>query len=313
MTVKSPSCVRLLSGGTLLLLSVSLSGCNFSKLAADGTANLLEDAAPALDGFWDYDLAGQGTPGAIMQLEAMHHVSPNNETLALNLAKAYVGYAMGWVENEYEIAYAAGDMDKSDRLRHRARLMYKRAHNLAVHALRNRNEGIEEAMKGGEGALAEYLNEHYTDPEDVAPIFWAGMALGAAINVSLDQPEMLAEIQTAKTLVQHAKKLDDMFFNAGAYVFLGAVESAFPPALGGNPEKGRAFFEEGLKKTNRKNHMIHLNYARVYAVNTQNRDLYVKLLTEIIESPDLGPSVRLSNKVARRRAERYLTQTNELF
>jgi hypothetical protein len=300
-------------GGCALLLAVSLAGCDFSKLAADGTANLLEKAAPALDGFWDYDLAGVGTPGAIMQLEAMLAVSPNNEKLALNLAKAYVGYAVGWVENDYEIAYAASEMEKSDRLRQRARLMYMRAHNLAVHCLRNREKGIDAAMKGGDATLRKYLKEHYADAEDVAPVFWAGLTLGAAINMSLDQPDLLAEIPTAKAFALHAKDMDDSFFNSGVYMFLGAIEAAFPAALGGDPEKGRALFEQGIQKTGRKNHMMLLNYARVYAVNTQNRELFVKLLTEIIEAPDLGPSVRLTNKVARRRAERYLAQANELF
>jgi hypothetical protein len=312
MTVHPLSRARLL-GGCAVLLSFSLSGCNFSKIAADGSASLLKQATPALDGFWDYDLAGLGTPGAIMQLEAFHAVSPDNETLSLNLAKAYVGYSMGWVEDAYEVAYAAGEMEKSDRLRHRARLMYMRAHNLALHALRHRDAGIDAAMKGGEAPLGKYLAEHYKEADDVGPVFWAGLALGAAINVSLDQPEMLAEIQTAKAFVQRAEQLDAGFFNGGAYVFLGAIEAAFPPALGGNPERGRDLFELGLKKTERKNHMLHLNYAKVYAVNTQNRELFVKLLTEIIEAPDLGTSVRLSNKVARRRAERYLAQTNELF
>lgn len=301
-------------GALFLLTSATLPGCSFSKLAADQTAGLLDQAAPALDAFWDYEVAGIGTPGAIMQLEAFHAVTPDNEKLALNLAKAYVGYAVGWVEADYEIAYAAGDMDRADRLRQRARLLYLRARNLALHALHVRDSGIDDVLKTHDDAkLASYLKREYTDEEDVAPVFWTGMAWGAAINMSLDQPDLIAELPTAKALVVHAKELDDGFFNGGAYVFLGSMESAFPKAMGGDPEKGRAIFEQGLQRTQRKNHMMLVNYARVYAVNTQNRELYVKLLTEVLEAGDLGQRVRLTNKVARRRAERYLAQTPELF
>jgi hypothetical protein len=297
-----------------LSLSLSLTGCSFSKLAADQTAGLLKQAAPALDGFWDYDLAGVGTPGAIMQLEAFHAVTPDNEDLALNLAKAYVGYATGWVESEYEVTYAAGDMDKADRLRQRARLLYLRARNLALHALHERDAGIDAALKTNDpDKLAAYLKKQYGDKDDVGPVFWTGLAWGAAINMSLDQPDLIAELPVAKVFVERAKELDDGFFNGGAYIFLGSMEAAFPAAMGGNPEKGRALFEQGLLRTGRKNHMLLVNYARVYAVNTQNRELYVKLLTEVIDAPDMGNAVRLSNKVARRRAERYLTQVNELF
>jgi hypothetical protein len=313
MTAKSS--LRFSSLGALVLLAhTALSGCSLNKIAADGTAGLLKEAAPALDGFWDYDLAGVGTPGAIMQLEAFHAVSPDNEDLSLNLAKAYVGYGNGWVESDYEVAYAAGDMDKSDRLRQRARLLYLRARNLALRAMRGHDEGIDAALKATDDqTLKNYLKQHYTDKEDVARLFWTGMSWGAAINMSLDQPDLVAEIPTAKALVERARELDEGFFNGAAFVFLGSMESAFPKAMGGDPEKGRALFEQGLTKTQRKNHLIQLNYARIYAVNTQNRELYVKLLTEIIEAPDLGGAVRLSNKVARRRAERYLAQTSELF
>jgi hypothetical protein len=297
-----------------LLVSASLSACNFNKFAADQTAGLLNEAAPAIDGFWDYEMAGFGTPGAIMQLEAFHAVTPDNEALALNLAKAYVGYAVGWVESDYEIAYAAGDMDRADRLRQRARLLYERARNLALHAMRVRDEGIDAALKAtDEATLVKYLAKHYKESTDVAPLFWTGIALGAAVNMSLDDPMMIAELPTAKALITHAKGLDDRFFHGGAYIFLGSMESAFPKAMGGDPEKGRALFEQGLSRTERKNHMMLVNYARVYAVNTQNRALFEQLLNEVIDAPDQGNSVRLSNKVARRRAERYLTQADQLF
>ncbi len=297
-----------------LALCAALPACNFNKLAANQTASILQEAGPALDGFWDYDMAGAGIPGSVLQLEAFHAISPENEGLSLNLAKAYVGYANGWVEDEYEVAYQAGDLDKADRLRQRARLMYLRAHQLALSAMRHRDAGIDAALKSNEErALPRYLEQHYKHKGDVAPLFWTGMSLGAAINMSLDQPDLIAEMPTAKALVERVKKLDDTFFQGAAYLFLGTMDAAFPAALGGNPEGGRALFEEGLRKTGRRNHLMQLAYAKVYAVNTQNRDLFVKLLTEVIEAPDQGNEVRLTNKVARRRAERYLAHVDDLF
>ncbi len=295
------------------LTALAGSGCNLNKIAADQTASLLTEAAPALDGFWDWEIAGIGTPGAIMQLEAMLAITPDNESLSLNVAKAYVGYGVGWVENDYEIAYAKGEFDKSDRLRHRARLLYLRARNLSLRCMRNRDAGIDDALKAGGDNLTSYLKKHYTDKGDVGPLFWAGMAWGAAINMGLDQPDLLADMSTAKALVQRAADLDDMFFTGGAYVFLGGFEAAMPKALGGDPEKGAKMFEKGLERTKRRNHMLQVNYARIYAVNAQNRDLYVKLLNEVIESGDLGNDVRLNNKIARIRAVRYLSQVNDLF
>lgn len=308
-----PGMKRALLGALCVLAPFALTACNLNKIAADQTASLFEEAAPSLDAFWDYEMAGIGTPGAIIQLEALLAVSPGNESLALNLAKAYVGYGIGWLENDYEVAYAKGDFETADRLRHRARLVYLRARNLALRTMKKRDGGIRKALKGSSEELTEYLKDHYKSESDVAPVFWAGMAWGAAVNMALDEPDLLADMPTAKALVQRASELDDSYFNYGCYLFLGAFEAAFPPALGGNPEKGKELFEKGLKKTKRKNHFMQVNYARIYAVNTQDRDLYVSLLKEVIEAPDLGNKVRLGNKIARIRAVRYLSQTKELF
>ena len=284
------------------------------KLIADQTSAVMDRAAPALDALWDYEMTGTGMPGTLMQLEAFYSVTPDNEVMALLLAKAYTGYALGWVESEHEKAYAAGDFDASDHQRHRARLFYLRARDLALRVMRNRDDELDAAMKSNDlGALAQYLKDVYSEPEDAAPLFWAGMAWGAAINVSLDQPDLLADLPTVRALVERAMELDDMFYVGGAYLFLGSLNSALSPALGGDPKKGTHFFEEGLKKTGRRNHMMHVNYARLYAVNTQNRELYHKLLMEVVSAPDQGNDVRLMNKIARERAERYLAEEDDLF
>jgi hypothetical protein len=288
-------------------------GCDVNALVADSTAKLLHQASPSVDAYFDYETAGAGLPGIILQLEAFYSVSPNNETLALDLAKAYVGFAQGWIEDEYETASAKGDETAAERARTRARNHYLRARNLALRAMRLRDTGIDEALQGGEETLRKYLAIHYESKGDVAPIFWAGLAWGAAINMSIDDPTLLVELPLAKVLVQRALQLDDLYFNGGAYLFLATAEASVPAAVGGNPELARQLFEQGLARTGRKNHMMHVNYARTWAVSNQDRDTFRRLLEEVLEPADLGPSVRLSNKVARVRAERLLDLEDTLF
>jgi hypothetical protein len=305
---------RLSTGLLASVCALSLGACNINKIVADGTGDLLEEGAPALDAYWDYDIAGTGIASAIIQLETFHSVSPDNEKLAVNLAKAYVGYAQGWVEGQYETAFMAGEFDKADRLRQRARLLYLRARNLALHAMRVRDEGIDEAIKSvDQTALPKYLAENYVAKEDCPPIFWTGLAWGAAINMSLDQPDLIADLPIIKPFIERARELDDMYFNGAAYVALGTIEASFPPALGGDPERGKEWFERGLERTERKNNLLQVMYARIYAVNTRNQGLFFKLLNEVIEAPDAGDAYRLANKVARMRAERYLAHAKELF
>jgi hypothetical protein len=304
---------HLLGVGTLSCAALLASACDINKVVANTTGGLLHQAAPSIDALSDYELAGQGLPGVIIQLEAFYSVTPENELLALDLAKAYLGYAQGWVENEYEVAFAKGDMDRAEECRARARNLYLRARDLAINAMRVRDDGVDEALTSGEEKLAEYLRDVYTAKDDAPPVFWAGMAWGAAINLSLDDPSLIVDLPVAKLLVQRSLELDELFFNGGAYLFLATAEAALPAAMGGKPELARELFERGLERTGRKNQLMLVHYARFWAVNNQQRELFRKLLTEVVEAPDLGPRVRLINKVALVRAKRYLEQEATLF
>ncbi|RMH13455.1 MAG: hypothetical protein D6701_12330, partial [Gemmatimonadetes bacterium] len=63
----------------------------------------------------------------------------------------------------------------------------------------------------------------------------------------------------------------------------------------------------------RRNLLVLVNMARTYAVRRQDRDLYRSLLVEVLEAGDINPEQRLTNMIAKRRAERYLRQIDERF
>lgn len=295
-------------------LATSILGCDLNKIAANQTSGLLEAASPALDAFFDYETAGTGTPAVIMQLEAFHYLSPDNEGLAITLAKAYMGYGLGWVENEKEAAEDAGDLDRAEQLQLRARGLYLRGRDLGLRVLNNRDEGFDAAVKAGdEEGLRAYLAEHYEDKEDAVPLLWTGACWGGAIAMSMDDPDLIADLWAVKLVLQRSVDLDQGLMNATAYTFLAGLEAAIPATLGGNPDKAKKMFEEALSITKRRNHMVHLAYAKLYAVNTANRELYVSLLEEILESDDLGDDVRLNNKIAHAYASRYMKTVDNLF
>jgi hypothetical protein len=53
--------------------------------------------------------------------------------------------------------------------------------------------------------------------------------------------------------------------------------------------------------------------AYYYAVKTGNRDLFDKLLGEVMEAHDPLPEARLANTMARERAELYIANADQLF
>ena len=108
--------------------------------------------------------------------------------------------------------------------------------------------------------------------------------------------------------------LNPSFHYAGPHLFLGAFYGGRSKLLGGNPEKSRHHFEKALELTENKYLLAHLIFAKTYAVQNQNRELFESQLQLILKSPlDLLPEQRLANKVARKKAAKLLEQIDELF
>jgi tetratricopeptide (TPR) repeat protein len=268
------------------------------------------------NGFWDYEVFGQAVPSALLQSEALVQISPDNEKLLVGLARSYISYNYGWLQDRWEVADEKGDFEAADELERRIRIFYERAAHLALRALRVRDKGglLDQKRKGGKlDELKAYLRENFQQKEDVPALYFAGLAWGSAIANSGGDLNQLADAPFARALLERSVDLDPSYADAGALGVLGTVEASFPEIFGGSLETARSYYDKALALSKRRNHLILLSYAKVYAVAKQDRELFVKLLREILDSPDLGSDVRMSNKVARHRAKRYIKRVDAWF
>ena len=296
-----------------LALGLGLGGCSWvSKIGADVMAGTLSDASDSLRGYFDYETAGYAGANTLLQGEALHGLSPDNEELTMMLAQGYIVYAFGWVMDEYEQADAEGEFDAAERHRQRAYQMYARARDLMKRVVVAREPDIEPFLEGHPEQLRAFLKEEFDDPEDdVGPLFWLSLAWGSAITNAPDMDDFI-DMPLVRVVAEHAVSLDETYEHAGGRILLGGYIS-YPDSLGGDLKQAKQHFERGIELSCRRNHLHLVNFARLYALNAQDRELFVSLLREVIESPDLGADVRMTNKVARRRAERYLARVDDWF
>lgn len=293
-----------------IALCALIGGCDMTRLTANQTAGLFERGTPALEAHWDYDMVGDALPASILQLEGVFHVVPDNESIALQLMRAYASYAYGWIEEQAEVAEAAGEMERAEALRGRARRMYARARDVGIHAIGLSHEGFAQAKAAGVPQFEAWLHEEFDDAEDdTALLLWTGYAWGSWINVNREDMEAVADLPYASALVTRSVDLDPSYFNAAGLTFLGASSAE---AIGADLEKAKRYFERALELTRREALVIQLNYARAYATKAGDKALYVRLLTEVLEAPDVAAN-RLANTIARRRAQRYLAEADQLF
>jgi hypothetical protein len=296
--------------GVLAVGLLALTACDTAKIGAGATAALFERAAPGVEQHWDYDIVGKSFPASIMQLEGLLHIVPDNETIGLSLVAAYIGYGTGWIEDRVEVADFEDEWEEADHLRRRALVMYTRAWELSKHFMRNRDPGLDDAIKGGVDSLEAWLNAAFIAKEDAAILLWAGASLGARINMGMEDMDTVADLPLAKVILNRSVELDpDFMFMIGKMTMGTLAASEFPPDM----DRAKLVFDEVLEKTERRNLMVQMSMARYYAVNVGDHKLFRELLQEVLDAGDVLPEARLSNAIARRRAQRYLDQIEYFF
>lgn len=294
-------------------LGVLLTGCSLNEVAVNTTANVLVEAQDTTVGYFDWESAGMAAASGIMQLEGLHRISPDNEELTLMLVKAYMAFAYGWVMDAHEVAKSQGEMALAEHHQQRAHLMYSRARDLSMRMLRSREEHFEAMTHESPKVLHAYLADEFDDAEDdIAPLYWLMMSWSAAVNNSPSSADFV-DMPSIRTIAEWIEALDPSYEDGGTLVFLGGFDASYPQQIGGNPAKGKAYFERALALTQRKHQIYLVNYAMLYAVNVRDRALFESLLHEVIDAGDAGPKYRLPNKVAKRRALRYLARVTELL
>jgi hypothetical protein len=294
----------------LLFGALLIGGCDTAKLAADSTAQLFARAAPGVEQHWDYDVVGKSFPASIIQLEGLLHVVPDNEEIGMALVAAYIGYGTGWIEDRVEVADIADDWEEADYLRRRALVMYTRAWDLSKHFLRNRDAGFDAALKGGVDTLEQWLFAVFTEKEDASILLWAGASLGARINMGMEDMDTVADLPLAKLILGRSVELDpDFMFMIGKMTMGVLAASEFPPDM----DRAKTILDEVLEQTERRNLMVQMSMARHYAVNMGDHELFRSLLQEVLDAGDVLPEARLSNAIARRRAQRYLDHIDLYF
>lgn len=280
-------------------------GCDLTTFAANSTGSVFARASPALDRHWDVELAGNAIPSSLIQMEGLLRVVPDNEEILLNAIRGYVSYAYGWVEDRSESLRASGDRDEADVQMQRAILLYERGASLARYYMSLRHEGFREAQRGGIERFREWLR----GVDNAEDLWWVGYAWGQHINAKHPRSAH-PDRAFAIAMVRRSVELDASVYGSAGSAFLAYVATRAP---GSTLEGAEQAWTLALERAQRRNLLMQVVMARTYAVRAQDRELYVALLREVLEAQDVEPELRLSNMIAKRRANRYLREVDTLF
>jgi hypothetical protein len=280
----------------------------------DTTTKVLVRAQPSLQQESDFDLAARALPGTLKTVEGFWVVHPN-EDLTHILMEGFCQYGTGFVEDEWEQAQAKKDFDGMEYQAERATKMYVRCMNYALRDL----GGDWQAHIFGTVDEVNNLVAH-ADSDKRTSLMWAAVGLASAINMNKDKMDLVAQLPTAKAMLQKVLEMDakhepgDKMLAALPHVAMGMLYSSTAKEMGGDPVKATAEFKKANDLTGGKFLLAQVFYARKVGVMTQDRKLFHDTLMKVLATPpSIWPEQRLAGEIAHRRARRYLMQEKELF
>jgi tetratricopeptide (TPR) repeat protein len=258
--------------------------------------SVFENMATSLFEECDPQIAENAIPSNLKLLEGLLKNDPANREILSTLCMGYAGYALLFVE--------PGDSERASRI-------YLRALDYGCEALGPAGKKIRNP-KADRALTQEGLSR--LGKKEFKALFWAALSWNAWINLNLDQPEALAQLAAAQACLEKVMELNGRYFYGLPHILAGVGLSARPPLLGGNPEKARAHFQEALKWGERKFFLAQYYFARYYAVRVQDKELFFKLLREILDgNPQELKEACLINTIIQRAAAKLIQETDELF
>lgn len=278
-----------------IILAFVAQGCiqtiavrSMSGIFQHGIATYMEES--------DLQLAHESLGSTLKLIETLIKADPQNTELLTYAAQGYQAYGLAFCE----------DIDNE-----RARVFYLRGKEYGLRALK-KNKRFAEAL---DGSLEQFRAAVQTfSPNDLPAVFWTAFNWGSYINISRTDVTALADIPKVLELISFVLQHDSSYYYGAAYIFLGSLEATTPRMLGGNPEKAREYFEKALTINKGSFLLTHVFYAKSYAVQEQQKELFDALLKTVEDTPlDVAPEIRLPNAVAKEKAKRLREQENDFF
>jgi hypothetical protein len=280
----------------IFLAVVFFNSCSLNKLVIRQSSRLLDFGVLALYEETDLQLAEQALASNIILLEGMVKGDPQNPKLVVLTTQALTGYALGFAE---------------DTAPERARVFYLRARDLGMTILK-KNRHFSTALDGSLDDLQQTMQDF--GKEDIPLLFWTGFSWAGWINLSLSDPQALADLPKVQIMMQRILDLDETYFHGATLLFFGSVWGSKPKLFGGDPEKAKDYFEKNLQITKGKFLLTYIYYARYYALQTQNEELFDQLLDKVLTTPaNVLPEYQLLNVIAKEKARILQNKKEDLF
>ncbi len=282
--------------------------CSLNRYAVNKLGDALSGSGTAFASDNDPELVAQALPFSLKLIESLLETVPRHRGLLLAAASGFTQYSFAFVQQQ---ADSLEDLEpgRAGQLRERARRLYLRARDYGLRGLETRDTGFAARLRADPRAAAGAAA-----PADVPFLYWTAAAWGAAIAVSKDMPELVADQPRVEALIDRALALDERFDDGAIHGFLISYELSRQGAPGDAAERARAHFERVVSLTEGGLASPYVALAEAVSVSRQDRHEFESLLQQALAvDPGARPRWRLVNIIMQRRARWLLSRAEQLF
>jgi len=243
----------------------------------------------------DPELVRDGIPTLLLTMDSLIEGSPDNPQLLSAGATLYATYGAVFAENDV-----------------RASKLTTRARRYALRAMCETYEPACDWPNTNYDEFIASLNGISAKNSDV--LFTYGFASLVYLRAhSSDGFDSLAELPEIEALFEHYLDISGDEVNSSVYTYMGIMLTLRPPALGGEPERAREFFERAIAESGGNDLSAKVEYARGYAKLLYERELHDRLLDEVLQADPNQDGFVLSNVMAQEEAAILLAEADEYF
>ncbi len=296
---------------TLALLSVLVcilsSGCSVRTIAVNRLGDALSNNGTSFASDDDPELVKAATPFSLKLMESLLAERPQHRGLLLAASRGFTQYAYAFVQQDADAAEER-DVEEASNLRIRARRLYLRARDYGLRGLEVDHEGFERKLrKNSRQAVG------ITRPADVPLLYWTAVSWAAAISVSKNEPDLIADLPFVEALIDRALELDETFESGAIHAFLISFEPG-RTGSGDGTVRARRHFERAMELSGGSQAGPLLALAESVSIGNQNSAEFESLLGRALAvDVDARPEWRLANLVMQQRARWLLSRTDKLF
>jgi predicted anti-sigma-YlaC factor YlaD len=278
------------------------------RIAVNKLGNALASGGSTFTSDEDPELVRDALPFSLKLIESLLAESPRHRGLLLAAASGFTPYAYAFVQEDAD-EIQDRDLERATALRIRARRLYLRARDYGVRGLEVTHPTFGSELRKDPRAAVQMAT-----PKDVPFLYWTAASWGAAISLSKDNPDLVADQGIVGALIDRALALDEKFAEGAIHSFLIAYEGSRNGAEGDFAVRSRKHFDRALQLSGGNLAGPLVSLAENVSLEKQNRAEFESLLKRALAiDVNVKPDDRLANLVMQRRARWLLQRTGELF